>query len=58
MSTTEKEKDSKNIERTGKKAGRAGDPISLYPLTPEEALRAILKVSAEKTGKDKKRQDR
>jgi hypothetical protein len=29
------------------KAGRNGDPVSLYPLTPEEAMRRLLRVPPE-----------
>jgi hypothetical protein len=29
------------------KNGRNGEPVSLYPLTPEEAMRALLKVPPE-----------
>ena len=29
------------------KAGRNGDSVSLYPLTPEEAMRALLRVPPE-----------
>jgi hypothetical protein len=39
-------------EPAGNKSGRNGEPVSLYPLTPEEAMRAILRVPPEP--KDKK----
>ncbi len=42
--------------------GRRGDPVSLYPLTPDDALRAVLaikpadvkRIIASKPGKKKK----
>ena len=30
-----------------KHSGRRGDPVILYPLTPDEAMRAVLSISKE-----------
>jgi hypothetical protein len=44
----------KSPQNVPNKNGREGDPISLYPLSPEEAIRAILRVPPEAKNKQKK----
>lgn len=47
MKEAQKNGKARGSEKKVNKLGRNGDPISLYPLTPEEAMRRMLRVPPE-----------
>ena len=44
-------RNSNGSKKRSTKAGRNGDPVSLYPLKPDEAIRALLRVPPEPKAK-------
>lgn len=51
MKESGENRSSNGSKKRSSKAGRNGDSVSLYPLTPEEAMRALLRVPPEPKAK-------